>query len=55
MPKGQLGLKPGTIHNYFLPAIPTENLTMEDLPALKEQVYEIMKLKIMQLDQQNKH
>ncbi|PIQ49453.1 MAG: 1-acyl-sn-glycerol-3-phosphate acyltransferase [Cytophagales bacterium CG12_big_fil_rev_8_21_14_0_65_40_12] len=55
MPKGQLGLKPGTIYNYFLPAIPTENLTMDDLPALKEQVYEKMKLKIMQLDQQNKH
>jgi 1-acyl-sn-glycerol-3-phosphate acyltransferase len=55
MPKGQLGLKPGTIHNYFLPAISTQNMTMDDLPALKAQVYEIMKLKIMELDQQNKH
>jgi 1-acyl-sn-glycerol-3-phosphate acyltransferase len=55
MPKGQLRVRPGTIHNYFLPAISTQNMTMDDLPALKEQVYEIMKLKIIELDQQNKH
>ena len=54
MPKGQLGLKPGLIHNYFLPPIFTENMTQDDLPALKAQVYERMKSKIIELDKQNK-
>ncbi|WP_421977449.1 lysophospholipid acyltransferase family protein [Roseivirga seohaensis] len=54
MPKGQLGLKPGVIHNYFLPPISTQNMTQEDLPALKNQVYEMMKSKIIELDEKNK-
>ncbi|MGW8121597.1 lysophospholipid acyltransferase family protein [Roseivirga echinicomitans] len=54
MPKGQLGIRPGLIHNYFLPSISTQNMTQKDLPALKTQVYEMMKSKIVELDQQNK-
>ena len=54
MPKGQLGLRPGLIHNYFLPPISTQNMTQEDLPALKDQVYEMMKSKIIELDEENK-
>ncbi|KYG82533.1 lysophospholipid acyltransferase family protein [Roseivirga echinicomitans] len=54
MPKGQLGLRPGLIHNYFLPPISTQNMTQEDLPALKAQVYEMMKSKIIELDKENK-
>lgn len=50
MPKGQLGVRPGTVHNYFLPEIPTAGLTDKDLPALKEKVYNIMKEKVMALD-----
>jgi 1-acyl-sn-glycerol-3-phosphate acyltransferase len=33
---------PHSIHMHFLPPIPTENLTPEDIPALKEQVFKIM-------------
>lgn len=54
MPKGQLGVRPGTIHNYFLPEIKTSGLTIDDLPTLKMQVFETMKSKILELDEQNK-
>ncbi len=52
MPKGQLGVTPGTIHSYFLPEIPTAGLIEDDLPALKEKVYKIMKDKVLALDQE---
>jgi 1-acyl-sn-glycerol-3-phosphate acyltransferase len=54
MPKGQLGVRPGTIHNYFLPAIETAGLTLDDLPKLKAEVFEKMKTKIIELDEKNK-
>ena len=50
MPRGTLMLKPGTIHTYFLAPIETKNLSEEDLPALKEKVFNLMKAKIEQLN-----
>lgn len=50
MPKGQLGVRPGTVHSYFLPEIDCSGLTEEDLPTLKEKVFEIMKNKVVELD-----
>lgn len=50
MPKGQLGIRPGTIHSYFLPEVPTAELSERDLQALKQQVFNMMKDKIEALD-----
>ena len=50
MPKGQLGLRPGTIHNYFLPEIETKGMTENDLPDLKKQVYDLMEKKVIDLN-----
>ena len=50
MPKGKLMLKPGTIHTYFLPAVETQHLTEDNLPALKEKVFQMMKSKIESLN-----
>lgn len=50
MPKGQLGVTPGTVHSYFLPPIETNKMGPEDLPALKERVFELMKEKVEALD-----
>jgi len=41
-PRYKLDLCPGTVHCYFDPPIDTQNMTMEDLPALKEQVRTMM-------------
>lgn len=51
MPKGQLGVRPGTVHSYFLPPIETKNLHRKDLPALKNKVFDLMKEKVVALDQ----
>jgi 1-acyl-sn-glycerol-3-phosphate acyltransferase len=37
-----LDLSPGRCRVLFLPSIPVEGLTMSDLPALKEKVFNIM-------------
>jgi 1-acyl-sn-glycerol-3-phosphate acyltransferase len=50
MPKGKISLKPGTVHTYLLPPVVTENLTEDDLPVLKEKVFQMMKKKIESLD-----
>ena len=50
MPKGQLGVRPGTIHNYFLPPIETTDFEEEDLEQLKEKVFQVMKSKVEELD-----
>ena len=50
MPKGQLGVRPGTVHNYFLPPIETSSYQEEDLEQLKEKVFEMMKSKVQELD-----
>lgn len=38
----KLSLTPGRCRVLFLPSIPVEGLTMEDLPALKQRVFKIM-------------
>lgn len=40
--KKMLDLSPGRCRVLFLPSIPVEGLTMSDLPALKEKVFNIM-------------
>jgi 1-acyl-sn-glycerol-3-phosphate acyltransferase len=50
MPKGKISLKPGTIHSYLLPPVITATLTEDDLPVLKEKVFQMMKKKIESLD-----
>lgn len=46
MPKGQPGVKPGTIHSYFLPEVSCSGMNEEDLPALKQKVFDLMREKI---------
>ncbi len=41
-PRYKLDLCPGTVHCHFDPPIDTQNMTIEDLPALKEQVRKMM-------------
>ena len=43
MPPGTLNLKPGKIKIIVAPEIPTTGLGNEDLPALKQKTFEIMK------------
>lgn len=50
MPRGQWGVRPGTVHSYFLPEIDCSGLTEDDLPELKQKVFDIMKNKIESLD-----
>ena len=50
MPRGQLGVRPGTVHSYFLPEVSTAGLTEADLPTLKEQVYKMMEAKVVSLN-----
>jgi len=52
MPKGKLSIRPGTVHTYFLPAVETSSLSEDDLPALKEKVFQMMKSKIESLDKE---
>ncbi|MCE7993818.1 MAG: 1-acyl-sn-glycerol-3-phosphate acyltransferase [Roseivirga sp.] len=51
MPKGQLGVKPGTIHSYFLSPVETGEMSEENLPELKERVFQLMKEKVEALDE----
>lgn len=53
MSKGQLAVRPGTVHSYFLPPIETTGMTEENLPELKEKVFQVMKEKVESLDQLN--
>jgi 1-acyl-sn-glycerol-3-phosphate acyltransferase len=40
--KKKLGLTPGICRVVFLPAIPVDGLTLDDLPTLKQRVYDAM-------------
>lgn len=42
LPSGGLKLNPGRCRVVYLPPVPVTGLTMEDLPTLKQQVFEIM-------------
>jgi len=48
MPRDRFEMRPGTITTIFLDAIPTQGLSMADVPALKQQVYEMMKAKLVE-------
>ncbi len=50
MPSGTLLFKPGRVGMHLLDPVPTAGLTMEDLPALKAQVYELMAAKLREED-----
>ncbi len=50
LPKNNRSLKPGTVHTYFLPEVSVNGLTEDDLPELKEKVFQMMKQKIEELD-----
>jgi len=46
LPRGEWTMRPGTVTTFFLDPIPTTGLTLENLPALKRQVYDVMLEKI---------
>lgn len=46
MPRDEWRIKPGTITTIFLDPVSVKGLTMEDVPALKRNVYELMKAKL---------
>lgn len=46
--KGLLALNPGKVRIVYLPVIPVKGLTVADLPALKQQVYEAMETTLRQ-------
>lgn len=54
MKRGSLLLRPGVIHSYCLPEIPVEGLTEDDLDSLTMGTYELMKNKIMELNNEAK-
>lgn len=43
-------LRPGRVQQYFMDAIPTADLSDEDIPALKEQVRKIMEAKVLEMN-----
>jgi 1-acyl-sn-glycerol-3-phosphate acyltransferase len=43
LPRSKFELRPGTITTVFLDPVPTEGLQLEDLPKLKQTVFEQMK------------
>lgn len=43
MPPGTINLRPGTIRIYVGNEIPTEGMTVKDVPALKQKAFETMK------------
>lgn len=51
MPPGTLNLSPGKIKIIVAPEIPTKGLSTEDLPALKQKTFAIMKSMILQKTQ----
>jgi 1-acyl-sn-glycerol-3-phosphate acyltransferase len=48
MPPGTINLRPGLIRIYVGDEIPTEGLTVADIPALKERTVQIMKSMILE-------
>jgi 1-acyl-sn-glycerol-3-phosphate acyltransferase len=46
--KKGMNLSPGRCRVLFLPSVPVHGLTMEDLPALKQQVFNIMEEALLQ-------
>lgn len=54
MKRGSLLLSPGVIHSYCLPEIPVEGLTEDDLDSLTMTTYELMKNKIIELNNEAK-
>jgi 1-acyl-sn-glycerol-3-phosphate acyltransferase len=48
MPRHEFQPRPGTITTRFLSPVPTEGLTIQDIPQLKAQVYDMMKQAIEQ-------
>jgi len=48
----KMSLTPGRCRVLFLPSVPVEGLTMEDLPALKQRVFNIMEDALKQYTQQ---
>lgn len=50
MKRGSLLLRPGVIHSYCLPEISVEGLTEDDLNSLTQSTYELMKNKIIELN-----
>lgn len=51
LPRKPFVLRPGTITTVFLDPIPTEGLTVKDVPALKQQVADQMKAALEDQDQ----
>lgn len=54
-PMGRWYVKPGLIKGIYLPAIDTKGLTDNDIPALKQKVFEIMEACIKEHDLMFKH
>lgn len=52
MKRGSLLLRPGVVNTYCMPEISVEGLTENDLDELTNSTYELMKNKILELDQQ---
>ena len=50
MPPGTLMFRPGRIGTYLFEPIPTQGMTMENLPALKQETYDLMAGKLEELD-----
>lgn len=50
MKRGSLLLSPGVVHSYCLPEISVEGLTEADLDDLTQSTYELMKNKIIELN-----
>ena len=50
MKRGSLLLRPGVVHSYCLPEISVEGLTEDDLDTLTKQTFELMKNKIIELN-----
>jgi len=46
MPPGTINLRPGKIYIIAMPEIPTEGLTLQDMSALKEKTFALMKKRI---------
>lgn len=53
MRRGSLLLKPGVVHSYILPEVSVEGLNEKDIEQLTNDVFKMMKDKIVALDQSN--
>lgn len=54
MQRGSLLLRPGVVHCYCLPEIPVNQLNDDDLDALTQSTYQLMKEKIEELNRLSK-